>query len=170
MKPVFQTKKHNPPESYGNCYAACYASLLELPIEDVPPFEMLPGFNTHNEKLDAGVELAPADYVWWTVLQCWTKALGLFANQIKHDSGMVPLGYAIMSGESPRHPGVGHCVIVLDGKVVHDPIGPLDEVEPIKKPWDYITLLPRHSLRQKIIVIDDEKYLAYMETRERSES
>lgn len=35
MEPVFQTM-HG--EKHGNCFAACIASLLEIPLEDVPQF------------------------------------------------------------------------------------------------------------------------------------
>lgn len=130
MKPVFQTKKHNPPETFGNCYAACYASILEVPIEDVPPFEDMPGFANDDLRKDW----------WWNVLQWWLKDLGWFASQHKHDAGLIPKGFAIMSGQSPRFPDSGHCVVVLDGKVVHDPAG--EGTEPITERWDYIKLVP----------------------------
>lgn len=110
MKPVFQTKKHNPPESYGNCYAACYASLLELDIEDVPPFELLPGFSKDDDTSD----------VWQRVLFSWLKAKGLRISVHRHEDGLIPVGYAMMGGKSPRGDW-GHMCVVLDGKIVHDP-------------------------------------------------
>lgn len=39
MKPVYQTIFYDPAEPpRGNCFAACVASLLEIPLEDVPDF------------------------------------------------------------------------------------------------------------------------------------
>lgn len=113
MKPVFQTKKHNPPESYGNCYAACYASILEIPIEDVPPFELLPGFNDGSSD------------VWVQVLDRWLKAKGFVASshnvpeQIPHRHA--PAGYAIGTFKSPRFPDVLHSAVFQNGMRVHDP-------------------------------------------------
>ena len=40
MKPVMQTKFTTEDMTvHGNCHAACIASILELPLEDVPAFE-----------------------------------------------------------------------------------------------------------------------------------
>lgn len=37
MKPVRQLYRHDPANGvYGDCWRACIASVLELPIEDVP--------------------------------------------------------------------------------------------------------------------------------------
>lgn len=132
MKPVFMTKKHKPPESFGNCYAACYASILELPIDAVPPFEMLPGFANDDDRYDT----------WHDVLEWWLRGMGLGTAVVKHESGQVPFGYAIMSGQSPRFSDSGHCVVVLDGKVVHDP---MEGAERITERWDYIKLVPWHE-------------------------
>lgn len=41
VAPVTQTKLHDPPEVYGNCVAASIASVFEVAIDDVPPFEKL---------------------------------------------------------------------------------------------------------------------------------
>lgn len=112
MKPVFQTKKHNPPESYGNCFASCFASILEVPIEDVPPIERLPGFNGEGSDL------------YNLVLHMWLKAKGFIAlcyevpNGIPHRKA--PGGYSIATGKSPRGNWL-HSVVCLDGQQVHDP-------------------------------------------------
>ncbi len=38
MTPLTQRYLHNPPETYGDCYRACIASLLDLGLDDVPHF------------------------------------------------------------------------------------------------------------------------------------
>ena len=53
MKPVDQTILTAPG---GNCFAACVASILELPLADVPNF-------CSEER-------------WWNALQIWLCAIG----------------------------------------------------------------------------------------------
>lgn len=56
MKPVMQTKRGGsgaPPEERGDCLAACLASLLEVPIEDVP----VPHNPAGPEGVDSGARI-----------------------------------------------------------------------------------------------------------------
>ena len=40
MKPVFQTRMHDPDKGIiGNCFRACIASILECGIDDIPKIE-----------------------------------------------------------------------------------------------------------------------------------
>ena len=48
MKPVMQTK-FGPVE--GNCFCACLASMLELPIEDIPFYHDVNWFKNYNDFL-----------------------------------------------------------------------------------------------------------------------
>ena len=119
MKPIKQTK-FGPVE--GNCFAACIASLLELPIEEV--------------------NIGPADAPnWLENLQAYLKPKNLFFLEVRIDVAVkYPLYemngiYCVMSGRSPRtfegHKDVNHCVVgridsnSQDGFVVysyiHDP-------------------------------------------------
>lgn len=104
MKPTKQTKLWQADGAHaGNCLAACLASLLEIPLWMVPPFdEMFGSFATNqrvNDWLDqfANLEIVQTD-----------------GHQIK----LLPEFY-IASGESPR--GVLHAVIYSGGVMVHDP-------------------------------------------------
>jgi hypothetical protein len=94
----------------GNCFSACVASILEIPLEDVPQFMV-------------------GD--WWANFTAWCEPRGIIPkywpargwcdlDPVRVFLG-VPTGYAIMSGESPRHPGVLHAVVALDGAIAHDP-------------------------------------------------
>lgn len=130
MKPVFQTTKHNPPHSYGNCYRACVASILECDVDDIPAFETMRGFN------DAG----KSGNEWWMTYTGYLAGLGLFASRHSIEDGKVPKGYSIITGKSPRHPEVGHCVVALDGEIVHDPAG--KDVDPVREFWDFEILIP----------------------------
>lgn len=131
MQQVYQSKKHNPPESHGNCFAACFASILEISIDEVPPFEDLPGFDDGKSE------------AWLKVLNAWLKAHGLYAschkvpNDIPHRKA--PIGYAIATGRSPRGSWL-HSVVFCDGQQVHDPAG--TDAEPIDEIIDWIKIIP----------------------------
>ena len=105
MKPVNQTILDF---EHGNCMQACVASILELPLEDVPNF-MHYGrdeFNFHLEKFCLSLDLTMIDAVF--------EDDGL--DLIKHC-------YTIASGRSPRatEDWHRHAVIWRNGCMVHDP-------------------------------------------------
>jgi len=87
-------------EGLGNCFSACVASILELPIEDVPFFG--------------------ADELWWTRFSEWLEARNLYAVCLKHRAGRAPVGYHILSGKSPRGEFM-HSVVAKGEDIVHDP-------------------------------------------------
>lgn len=107
MIPIKQTKIHKvDPDGAiierGNCYAACWASLLEVPLEEVPAFEDLPD-----------------DGSWWIETIKWLKDKGLVLHYFPSDEAPTDT-YVMACGPSPRGPW-GHGVIYLDGKLVFDP-------------------------------------------------
>lgn len=96
----------------GNCYQACVASILEVPLHEVPHFAALPG-------------------EWWTNILTWAHTQGLIATALYpddseriegiHAKGTV-LGI-IAVGPSPRG-DYRHSIIVSadpDHRVLHDP-------------------------------------------------
>lgn len=100
MKPVDQTKM-SPPD--GDCFAACIASILELPLEEVP------NYSQQGE--------------WWNEWDEWLFSRGLYILEVKRgddkDEEFVK-GYHIITGKS--HSGDwNHSVVGLNGKIVHDP-------------------------------------------------
>jgi hypothetical protein len=111
MKRVKQTR-FGPVE--GNCFAACIASLLEVPIEEVT---IDPDPNSDN---------------WWETLQAYLKPKNLFFLEVRIDvAKQYPLYamnnvYCVLSGKSPRkfegHEGVNHCVV---GKINSSPETPV---------------------------------------------
>lgn len=106
MKPVHQTSF----DELGNCYAACIASILELPIESVPNF-------CEDKK------------GWTFATQAWLRerGLGIVNFRVLPESiaegfefGVISQhAYYIVSGKSPR--GYTHAVVGLGGEIVHDP-------------------------------------------------
>lgn len=97
MKPVDQTFL-KPPE--GNCFAACVASILEVPLE------ALPNFKGEN---------------WCDLWNQWLEPLNLRLLMIEHRQWLErPPGYAIVGVDSPRGDWL-HAVVCKDGEIVHDP-------------------------------------------------
>ena len=112
MKPVDQTIVD---KEIGDCTRACVASILELPIDDVPNF------------ITFG---ATWFKVFWPYLQTfgydyygtgWIKGEDRPHGIVLKDSHSID-GYVIASVPSRTFDEVGHSVVMnLEGVVVHDP-------------------------------------------------
>lgn len=104
MVPVAQTKLYAKDAIHsGNCFAACLASLLEVSLWMVPPFEDM--FSRSD---------------WFFRVEDWLERM--FRLEIVRSGGhpieALPEFY-IASGLSPRE--VRHSVIYSRGELVHDP-------------------------------------------------
>jgi len=92
----------------GNCFSACVASLLELPLKVVPYFmgDKPPG--------------EPEE--WFAGFLAWLRPLGYWAIPLSVGNGWRPEGLCILSGKSPRGSFL-HSVVArgTDLDVVHDP-------------------------------------------------
>ena len=104
MKPVKQTKLYSADGIHnGNCLAACVASLLELPLWMVPPFEDMFGRSDHTSRMIEWLNrMFSLELIW----------------EDGHPVDELPEFY-IAIGKSPR--GVHHAVIYSKGEMVHDP-------------------------------------------------
>lgn len=118
MTPIKQSKLyavdgiHN-----GNCYAACLASLLDLPLWMVPPFEEMFGRGDWKSRTDEWLDR--------------TFALRLIRKS-GHQVNAMPEFY-IANGPSAR--GVHHSVIYSAGKLVHDPHYSNGGIEAVEWTW-----------------------------------
>lgn len=110
MKPVRQTRFNN---GYGNCFNACVATLLDLPIEKVDVI-----WNEENwlKQLDEIIHPLGYCFIAW----CWDKD-----SQPWHWVGNC---YMIATGDGPR--GCRHSVIV------HHYIDPDDGKHCVVNHWD----------------------------------
>lgn len=94
MTPVSQSKLYATDAIHnGNCFAACLASLLDLPLWMVPPFEDMFGRSDWNARVDEWLERV------WRLRRIRIDG---------HEPSRLP-EYYIASGISPR--GVRHSVI-----------------------------------------------------------
>jgi len=120
MIKVDQTKIHSE-STNGNCFAACLASILEIPLSDVPEFE------------DMGKEWFPNFYKW--VEKKWLYALRL-------EKEFIFPGLYLVMGTSPRNKSINHQVIYKNGKMVHDPHPLREGVTEIKEVMLLVPLDP----------------------------
>lgn len=120
MKPVDQTKLYAADGTgNGNCFASCLASLLELPLWMVPPFEEMFG-RGHGE--------------WRERVEKWLKhcfSLVLVRTE-GHEISKLPEFY-IANGMSKR--GVHHSVIYQNGELAHDPHWMKSGIESVEWTW-----------------------------------
>jgi hypothetical protein len=110
MIPVFQTITG----PLGNCFAACVASMLEKPIEDVAHLFPTPGMEAQPDGVGENVEL------WCQHMQEGLKRFGLCMVEIPWQrhwpaSGLPDGSLHILGCRSGR--GIGHAVI---GRVAYD--------------------------------------------------
>lgn len=125
MKPVDQTKFG---EVEGNCLEACLASILELPLDKVPEFR-----STRNS-------------CWLIDLNHWLEQYGLQAMDVD-DFSLVPKGYCIVAGASPRLKTL-HGVVYLNGKMVHDPHPSRDGIKSEPVYWTFFACLRPHKHKE----------------------
>ena len=104
MTPVMQSKLYAKDGIHnGNCLAACLASLLDLPLWMVPPFEDMFGRKDHWDRPDEWLE----------------RVFNLEMVRVGgHPVEELPEFY-IACGPGKR--GVHHAVIYSNGVLVHDP-------------------------------------------------
>jgi hypothetical protein len=101
--PVMQTKIG---EDHGNCFEACMASILEIPIYRVPDFP-----RDDTEFIQA--------------LEDFLLQYGLFYLQVETNDPVMKVAFKrgdawhVIEGTSER--GGPHACVGLNGKLVHDP-------------------------------------------------
>lgn len=112
MTPVDQEFIHAPEVGqYGDCQRAVIASLLDLPISEVPHF----------------LQEAQGDpNIYWEKLQTFVRSHGFAYLTVHAQSGISFFGddgdvYHEISGPSPRGNGVSHAVVGRNGEVAFDP-------------------------------------------------
>jgi hypothetical protein len=108
MIPVYQTMTVAN-DGQGNCFNACIASILELPLREV-------------------ANILPRDERYWGPWQEWFTAKGLQLRECSAKNP--PKGWAIASGDGFRvypdgHEKAGkpisHATVAFNGEVLHDP-------------------------------------------------
>jgi hypothetical protein len=103
----------------GNCFAAAIASILELPITEVPNVEVFFRFNgPWYETMDRFLRLAGWDLVSDDRFKIFHDGQFSIENREEY-LNYCKDKYYLVSGPSLR--GVHHVCIYRNGKLVHDP-------------------------------------------------
>ena len=87
-------------EQEGNCFQACMASLLEVPIETVPHFMV------YGDR-------------WCEVARNWCHQRGFDMIMLTAGGDYLPEGYWIAGGSADR--GLKHACIYFGDQLAHDP-------------------------------------------------
>ena len=118
MTPVDMPILHDPENgAIGDCFRCCIATLLDLPVNEVP----------HFAEKDWG---KTKDYTWFADLTAWLATRGFAFFELgpigddhgKWFDGLAPSGFDVhhvVSGMSPR--GFRHSVVARNGVTIHDP-------------------------------------------------
>ena len=119
MTPVDQTEFSNvdvEPVTHGNCLSACLASILDMPIADIPNYatvyQQTGKWIDDFESLLLGRGYQLLEFFYFPQNGTWEDLL-------KQSPGID--GYFICCGPSPRESAGGHAVIYKDGVLFHDP-------------------------------------------------
>ena len=108
MKKIYQTKFRGadaPIGERGNCWQAAVASVLELPLEDVPNIQV------YDDELH-----------WFDSFREWLKQYGLGAIGVSTGGNITIQGYHLIECKSTTLKNGGlHVVVGLNQEVVHDP-------------------------------------------------
>jgi len=132
MIPVFQTFTVAN-DGAGNCFNACVASILEMPLRDV--CQVLPSFE--------------GDY--WREWEIWLASRNLEINLRPLSEGP-PKGFAIATGYGGRvypegHARAGrpirHAAVVFNGQLIHDPFPGAESFDGVEYYW---TLDPMNAI------------------------
>lgn len=106
------------PDEQGDCYRACVASILNIPVTAVPNFADATDWDTMLEAVRAW--LAERDLALFRTYCSAGWEIGKLLEVFSAGNGGVPI---ILSGQSRADPTDNHAVVVMDGKIFHDPSG-----------------------------------------------
>jgi len=137
VKPIYQTIFGNGADGSepGNCFAACIASVLELPLPEVPNFMIgapPPSYPWDDETADVWLR----EFFWR--VNAFLRPHGLYLFEMEFEDALPPYvwtmvppgGYWIAGGPAAR--GHQHVVVMRDREMVHDPHPSGDGLEKIK--------------------------------------
>lgn len=151
MRPVLQTKFYDPTlpvdEQRGNCLQAALASLLDLPLDEVPHF--IQDHVNHDGETDHA-------WNWWHCMRKWLRNRGLSITSAGVRAPE-PGEYVLATGPSPRGKGIHHAVISCDGLLAHDPhpdgtgllsVDCVYMIRPFEKEEDVASVIYKHSVSE----------------------
>ncbi len=121
---VDQTILATDPDRPGNCLAACVATFVGKPLDDVPHFI------EHGEHMRPNPE-EPDRLLWWVMLLGFMAGHGLWPIELGTIDEGEPGELLFVMGMSPR--GVCHQVLYRDGVLWHDPHPSRDGIADVRE-------------------------------------
>lgn len=116
MNPVDQTRLYDPTHKQppGNCWAACIASILEVPLDALPD---------EADFWSPGLHPRHTWPPYYAAMLSWLALRNLTLVEVTTHNIEVDWGdsFEILSGTSPRDSSILHSVVGFAGKIVHDP-------------------------------------------------
>jgi hypothetical protein len=109
----------------GNCMSACWASILEVPIESVPDYRAIDAAGGH----------------WLNAVSTWlSKHHGCVYLELEPyvTAGVIPLGWHLINFGTREF---GHSVVGFSGRPVWDPRGAVIQ-RASARPYSYGLLVP----------------------------
>ena len=139
MKPQDMTELHNPPSSIGDCMRACVASILEVESATLPHFGRWVDEGASVDEMHQRMREYLREHFGFDLLTLDPQAC---------NPKLLPAGYCVACGESPRFKGVYHDVVwfmdEMGGHLVHDPHPSRDGiVGPVVQVQYYVPVEPR---------------------------
>lgn len=118
MKPVYQKREFHAPSigRYGDCVRACFASLLELPLDRVP--DLTKKMNK-ADSIGAALEIFSEFLAKHNLMPITVPGGALRTFDATAATPFVD-DYHLLAGKA-KGTGTPHCVVGRNGKVVHDP-------------------------------------------------
>jgi len=123
MIPVHQEFIHDPENGFiGDCQRAVIASLMELPLKEVPHF-LKEAWGGGNSKLTG--QWMHENELYWHLMQIFLRSYG-YAWLVTDSLSSAIFGrqgnvYHEISGPSPRDPNMQHAVVGRNGLPFFDP-------------------------------------------------
>lgn len=127
----------------GSCLQTAYACLLDLEIDEVPPFHLfywsdeevnnIRKVAVHNKR-DPNKESGKSSMLWSEAVEYFLASYGYAESWFDADEAEEwfkenPEVYVMASGPSPRDPAnLTHVCIYQNGKMVHDPHPSNDDI------------------------------------------
>lgn len=122
MRKIYSTVLHNPPHSYGDCFRACLASVLETQVPHVL-HDNCDAFQ-QRKRIDQWLKPRGLAFIEFPVTaQTPPEALKI-ANVLTQWTGI----HYLLSGETRK--GTGHYVVCRKNKIVHNPTPAIKIVGP----------------------------------------
>jgi hypothetical protein len=113
VRKIYSTVLHNPPHTYGDCFRACLASLLETDVPHVLHDNCNAG--RQRQRIDLWLQPRGLAFVEFPLAVPTLKEALTFADTFTNYSGI----HYLLSGLT--HRDTGHYIVCCGAQVAHNP-------------------------------------------------